>query len=140
MSNIQSGTFVVTHVVDGELIAVSDPIPHDATWDEIAKVPMNPPKRGRPPGFKGTPNRDIQYCCDVCGDDVGRDNIYAKRVIFAQARRGGSVLKSRTVAWMCLPCLNKDPQFTSEKFVGAPGMRGTSIAAEQQASDPRREG
>jgi hypothetical protein len=93
---------------------------------------LTPRKRmGRPPGGVGTVNREIDYSCTCCGAEVGRENLTVKRAFFTTMGKPPTTIKSRTVAWLCQPCLDKDPDWTLDKFVASPGMRGTKIATEE---------
>lgn len=94
------------------------PPPHD---------PDNPPI-GRP--RRGTPNRDIKYACDVCGREVGRNNLVAKRVSFRNLGAGAADLKNRTVAWLCIvangaqpSCRDQDEDWNRPPRSTSPGMK-----------------
>jgi hypothetical protein len=90
--------------------------------------PKEPKKRGRPPGFVGTSNRDIQYICDVCGKNVGKEKLCSKQVVFRRVGRGGRIIRSRIVQWVCDACVVKDPHYTQEKLTASPGMRDVKHA------------
>ena len=85
-------------------------------------------KRGRPPGFAGTPNRDIKYVCSTCALERERDDLLVKRVLFSHIGRGGKLLKSRVRAWVCTSCLEVDADWNAEKFSASPGMKDTKLA------------
>lgn len=77
----------------------------------------------------GSSNRNIDYKCDECHNEVGKANLRAKRVLFVELGRNGRVESSRTVSWLCLSCMAADPAYRQERFAAAPGMRDTSIAS-----------
>ena len=89
-----------------------------------------PPKRGpgRPPGFKGTSNRDIEYVCSTCHLEKERDDLVVKRVVFSHIGRGAKPLKSRVRAWVCSTCLETDIDWNAAKFAASPGMKDTKLA------------
>lgn len=52
----------------------------------------------------------MQYKCSQCGRDVGRENLYVKKVSFHRMGKGGNMIKQRSVAWLCRDwCVPKDP-------------------------------
>ena len=85
-------------------------------------------RRGRPPGFAGQSNRNIEYSCTACGKEFTKDTLFAKRVMFAILGRNKGVVRSRTVAWLCEPCMNADPDYAREMYASSPGMKDTSLA------------
>lgn len=83
-----------------------------------------------------TSNRDIEYKCSACGRNVGRDNLRAKQVAFREMGRNGKVIKSRTIAWLCVvpltvdgkSCLDKDPDYNRETWFDSPGLQDVKDA------------
>ena len=86
------------------------------------------PRRGRPPGEPGQVNRDIDYVCEVCGRDVGRENLFARRVVFVSLETKKPE-RSRTIDWVCGDCMTVHPDYSRTKYSKAPGMKGTRIAS-----------
>lgn len=80
-------------------------------------------KRGRPPGFKGSSNRNIKYACDTCGAVVGRENLVTKRAVFLTLTEPIRAVRTRTVGWFCLPCAEAQPDWKREALTDSPGMR-----------------
>lgn len=67
--------------------------------------------------------RDFKYICSACEVDVGRDSLLAKRVQFTTFGRGARPVRSRIVAWICMDCAEKDPDWTSEPWVDGPYLK-----------------
>ena len=88
-----------------------------------------------PPKIKGSPNRQVEYICSVCGRNVGsRDNLVAKMIVFRGVGKGKSAIRSRTIAWLCIipngptpSCRDKDVHWNLDPFETSPGMKGTSL-------------
>lgn len=59
-----------------------------------------------------------EYVCSDCGAAVGRSNLYVKRAVFALMGTSGRTLRSRVVAWLCLPCMNEDADFLRKEGEG----------------------
>jgi hypothetical protein len=70
---------------------------------------------------KKTGWRNIRYACTQCGNEVGRDNLTVKRVEYATMGEGYKKLRVRTVAWLCNPCREADPPWSTPQMVTAPG-------------------
>lgn len=85
-------------------------------------------KRGRPPGFKGTANRPIDYVCSMCKTDTPRDDLTAKIATFKKIGPQGKTIRTRTVAWLCPFCLVNDKHWKIEKYNG-PGLTPKSASA-----------
>lgn len=81
-------------------------------------APLNTRKQGRPPGFKGTANRQIDYVCSACKTDTPRSELTSKIATFKQVGSGGKVIKTRTIGWLCPTCLASDAHWQIEKFDG----------------------
>lgn len=71
--------------------------------------------------------RNISYVCDVCGNDVGKGNVYSKQVRFQTVGTTYKTLRTRIVAWLCRPCMEADPAWTQDALGGSPGMRDTKL-------------
>lgn len=73
-----------------------------------------------------------------CGRHTERELLTVKKVVFTVMGAGGKVLKSRTVAWLCDECVEKDPEYTSEPYANAPGLKSPALervrAAEEKLS------
>jgi len=95
---------------------------------------QDPPrnKGGRPPGFVGTVNRDIDYRCSVCQQAKPRADLVAKKISFQEIGRGGKVLKTRTQGWVCKTCVLEDPDWNKRALIDSPGMKGTRLAEQNQ--------
>lgn len=91
------------------------------------------------------------YVCSACGDRFAADErhlkLVAKDVVFRTwelrrkaGRTRGKMLRRRCVAWLCFPCLEKDPDYNLRAQDGAPGMRHTKHARTNigAANDPER--
>lgn len=85
----------------------------------------NPPpkRRGRPPGFKGTANRPIDYTCMTCKQPKTREELLVRRVSWAEMGRNGKPIRSRSVGWQCRACVEADPDFNRQAFLDAPGIK-----------------
>jgi hypothetical protein len=84
--------------------------------------------RGRPPGFKGTANREIDYTCMTCNEVKPRDQLLARRVTWFEMGRAGKAVRSRTTGWQCRSCAEKDGDWQRDPLADSPGFKGTSIA------------
>ena len=52
-----------------------------------------------------------EYDCTSCGRTTARDDLMVKRAQFMTMGSGASNVRTRVVAWLCPPCLEKDPQW-----------------------------
>lgn len=75
------------------------------------------------PSPKGNSNRNITYQCDNCGIKATKSGLKVKRIQFKEMGEGGPVLKTRTVAWLCLSCMESDPDYNRPPFTASPGLR-----------------
>lgn len=57
------------------------------------------------------------YACTNCGDQVARDELTSKKVMFSGLGVSATVFRSRTVDWLCDECLGADAQYNSPKDV-----------------------
>jgi len=87
-----------------------------------------------PAPFADKSYRNIQYVCDTCGRDVGKLNLRAKRVQFLTIGLNGKMIQSRITSWLCISCMETDPDFTRPSRSASPGMRDTKLAKEYDAS------
>lgn len=62
------------------------------------------------------------YVCTSCGLQTPRANLVAKKVSFGTLGSNSVMLKSRTVAWLCFPCVKKDPAWQLEEYE-SPGFK-----------------
>lgn len=63
-----------------------------------------------------------EYKCSKCGSTPGNpDLLVAKKVMFQELGTNPRTLKSRTVDWLCPPCVAKDPDWKKEPYT-SPGM------------------
>ena len=69
-----------------------------------------------------------QYKCSACQQPRARDSLTAKRVYFTTMGRGFKTIRSRTVAWLCPDCLEKDDAWTADMYSDSPGMVNTKLA------------
>lgn len=86
------------------------------------------------PIYDDKSNRSIQYVCDRCQTDVGKLNLRAKRVQFVTIGLNGKMIQSRIVAWLCIACMEADPDFQRPARSASPGMRDTRLAKDLDAS------
>ena len=81
--------------------------------------------------------RTLDYRCDGCGRQVGRNNLKVKRVQFLDIGVGGKVDKSRTLGWFCIvpqdngdpSCVEADPDWNRQAILDAPGVRQGRVEA-----------
>lgn len=76
-------------------------------------------------------NRDIDYSCMVCHQVKPKDELLTKRAVFMKLGRGGKAVRSTTIGWICLTCVENDPDYTRKKY-DAPGLKGTRIAEQTE--------
>lgn len=87
------------------------------------------------------------YICSSCGREVGKDNLKVKRAVFREVGKGGSVVKTRTVGWLCIisqpdgepSCLDQDPDWNRPLYSTSPGMKGTILDQEVSGGDENDE-
>lgn len=58
--------------------------------------------------------------CSKCGNKTSPELLMVKRVQFLARVNLRKVLKTRVVAWLCEPCLDKDEDYNREAYT-APG-------------------
>jgi hypothetical protein len=63
------------------------------------------------------------YKCSACDAELPRSELIVKRVQFRGMGKEGRIARSRVVAWLCLPCVLRDHQWSQEGFVEAPGSK-----------------
>ncbi len=77
-------------------------------------VPTPPPQR-----------RKFNRKCSRCGlevDSFHKHLLVVVRVQFVEMGHNGKVLRSRTKEWLCIPCMEKDPDYNRESHTEAPGF------------------
>lgn len=62
------------------------------------------------------------YRCTICNRETLRDLLVAKKVSFSKLGPGAKLIRSRTVAWVCDECIERDEEYNLPAFQGAPGM------------------
>lgn len=67
-----------------------------------------------------TMTADVTYQCTNCGSSTRRKNLTVKRSIFFEFGSAGKQKRSRTVAWLCPDCTDKDADWNREKNIDAP--------------------
>lgn len=85
------------------------------------------------------------YTCTSCGREVGKFNLKTKRVEFREVGKGGAMIKSRTVGWLCIipqedgspSCLDQDSDWHRPVFATSPGMAGSVL--DDENSSPHEE-
>ncbi len=83
-------------------------------------------KRGRPPGGKGTRNREISYVCTKCGAATAK---VAKVAQWRFIGKNSRFIRSRTTGWFCIECMEKDEDYTREIYFDSPGLKDTKNAS-----------
>ena len=63
---------------------------------------------------------DFDYRCTECERSTDRKLLTVKKVMFQEMGSNARVLKTRTAAWLCPSCLNKDREWNIPKG-DAPG-------------------
>lgn len=61
------------------------------------------------------------YACSACKGPTPREHLLVKKVIFQELGVKPKMARSRTAAWLCPSCLQKDPHWNLGAYV-APGM------------------
>lgn len=79
-------------------------------------------KSGNKKGIFGNSNRKIVYRCSVCLKDFTKTELFTKTVLFATLGTPSTRVKTRTVKWLCQPCMEVDEDFIRRKFADSPGM------------------
>lgn len=62
------------------------------------------------------PTPDATRKCTGCGNTFHREQLTVKRAVFDTMGQKYKRLKSRTVGWLCAPCLEGDPDWTQERW------------------------
>lgn len=63
----------------------------------------------------------MKRTCTRCGKDCDRDKMMCQKVSFHEMGKGGRLIRTRTVAWLCPSCVSQDPVWNSEPWTSAPG-------------------
>lgn len=72
--------------------------------------------------------RSYKYRCSSCGKqpgptrEIARQHLFVKKIEFRRYGFKGSLLRSRTVAWLCRPCMEKDPNYNMPEGIISDGM------------------
>jgi hypothetical protein len=74
--------------------------------------------------------------CSVCGDKTSPERLTIKKVSFSPRLNPRQVKRSRARAWLCPPCLEKDPDYTAPAYSG-PGHTSPAL---ERVRDAVREG
>lgn len=53
----------------------------------------------------------IDYRCGKCESELTREECYAKKVSYTTMGMRARILRMRTVAWLCIHCLRKEPEY-----------------------------
>lgn len=64
------------------------------------------------------------YRCHKCKLTFARDDLVVKRVVFAELGAGGRQVRSRSVGFLCRPCLEADPVYKRVALDDSPGHPG----------------
>jgi DNA-directed RNA polymerase subunit RPC12/RpoP len=78
-----------------------------------------------------------EYRCSRCGLPTERDLLIVKAIVFKTMGAGPKIIKSRNKDWLCDECIVDDPDFNSESFANAPGMR--SAAKDRVEAERKKE-
>lgn len=65
--------------------------------------------------------------CTSCGDLTSPELLTIKRVSFAARVSPSKLTRSRTVAWLCRKCLNKDEHWNLPAYKGTPGLTSEAL-------------
>lgn len=65
------------------------------------------------------------YRCDVCDVEFPKHDMVVKRVVFVKAGFNAASLKSRTIAWLCLGCVELDVHWRLPARTAAPSARNS---------------
>lgn len=60
------------------------------------------------------------YICTNCNKPFTRENLTVVNVLFKTMGKGPKIKKSRTLAWLCIGCLEKHPMWQLPNSQGAP--------------------
>lgn len=63
-----------------------------------------------------------RYACGECGREYPRDKLTVKRVVFQTMGEAGKTLRSRTLKWLCVTCLDADEDFNRDRLAESPGL------------------
>jgi hypothetical protein len=74
--------------------------------------------------------RKYFYKCAECGESRHRDQLRVKRVVFQTMGRKAQTLRSRTVKWLCVACMEGDTDYRREKYQASPGFEDMRNDAE----------
>lgn len=83
-----------------------------------------PPRNPQPP-----PPRRYRRVCSVCGKEQQPGKLVVKEVNFRTVTPNKR-LRTRAVAWLCPPCLEKDPAWQQDRYRGSPGAQNSERASD----------
>lgn len=74
--------------------------------------------------------RKYFYKCAECDRSLPRDRLRVKRVVFQTMGRQAQTLRSRTLKWVCVRCMENDVDYNREKYQASPGFEDMRNDAE----------
>lgn len=60
------------------------------------------------------------YICTECGKTFDKEALTVVNILFKTMGVGPKIKKSRTLAWLCTPCLEKHPSWNLPDSRGTP--------------------
>lgn len=66
--------------------------------------------------------RKYFYKCADCGKSFRRDRLRVKRAMFQTMGKPAQTVRSRTVKWVCVKCMEQDPDYIREAYQASPGF------------------
>lgn len=54
--------------------------------------------------------------CSVCRQQYPKTHLRVKRCQFKEFGKGGRILRSRDVAYLCIPCMQEDPDYKQPAY------------------------
>ncbi len=61
--------------------------------------------------------------CDNCGETKPREQLRTKSVRFRKIGPSGAVVRSRTISWLCLQCMELDEDYRRPGMKASPGVK-----------------
>jgi hypothetical protein len=55
--------------------------------------------------------QEHEYVCNGCGKHTARKMLTVKKILFTSMGAGSTTTRSRVQAWLCPPCVQKDPDW-----------------------------
>lgn len=62
------------------------------------------------------------YSCTKCNKTTERKSLVVKKVMFQEIGANPATIRSRSVAWLCAPCVAADPDY-NRPVHDSPGLR-----------------